>query len=321
MIGCASPRRLRRGDRVAIVAPASPFSSDELTAGLDIIREVGLQPVLGPNVVSLKSTSIHAAPLGDRVEELMWAFTDSDIKGVFIATGGYGSAETLPYLDWDTVVASRKPLLGMSDITALNSGLARAGLASINGQSLSIRLNKGKAVRHSDSESLRLTLELMMSDQDWLERPLLINQWMPRMISPGSAQGHIVGGNLDTFSRLVGTPWIPDCRGAILFVEDVHKSGEILARELLHLQLAGMLDEVNGIVIGEFVDTRRRSNPEDIEAPTIEDVLQEFCADGPPCLYGFSFSHGDWTLPVPIGGRCSIDADKGIVTFGFRMAP
>lgn len=315
-----APRMLLPGDRVAIVAPASPFKTDELVEGLDIIKEAGLVPVLGQNVRSLRAMNVHAAPLDDRVAELNWAFGDPSIKSIIVATGGNGSAGVLPYLDYEQIARGRKVLLGMSDITSLNNGiLARAGLISINGQSPNIRVDKGKRLYDSDVASMRDTLEFLMSSQPWGERPFEANLHLPRTISPGQARGTIIGGNCETFSCLLGTPFAPNMAGTILFIEDVHKDGAMLSRQFLHLKLAGVLDAVAGIVIGEFWDVPKNADT-DHPSPAIEDVLEEYFAGGPPCVYGYSFSHGPITIPVPIGAQCVMDADTGMVSFQFAMA-
>lgn len=309
------------GDRVAIVAPASPFRADELTESLDIARECGLEPVLGPNVKYIRSDGIHAASLDDRVAELMWAYEDPAIQGVIVATGGNGSAGVLPYLDYRVIAQERKVLLGMSDITALNNGiLSQAGLITVNGQSPNIRLDRGRSVREADTASFRRTLELLMSSRTWGTTPFEVNQYLPRTLSPGRATGHVIGGNCDTFVHLLGTPYVPNMAGAILFIEDTHKDGGVLARQFLHLKLAGVLDAVAGVIIGEFAEVPRSDPTSDHPSPSIEDVLLEYFADGPPCAYGYSFSHGPTTIPIPIGATCSMDADTGQVSFGFAMA-
>lgn len=314
-----SPKRLKRGNRVAIIAPASPFKTDELAESLDIIKEMGLVPILGSNVKNLHSDRIHAAPVMDRVDELMWAFSDPSIHAVVAATGGYGSAGVLPYLDYDVIRRSRKPLLGMSDITALNNGiLAAAGLCSINGQSPNVRLDEGRLKTLADSASLKLVFELMMSDKEWGQAPFAISRLIPRTISSGRASGHVIGCNCDTFVHLLGTPFMPEVDGAILMIEDVHKDSETLARQLLHLELAGVFERVAGIVIGEFIDIPKKT---DERVPASEDVLLEFFEDGPPCSYGYSFSHGDYTCPIPVGAQCEMDADSGEVSFRFTMSP
>jgi len=308
------PKRIRRGSKVAIVAPSGPVYTDRLLEGLDIIREVGLVPVLGPCVKNLKSDGMHSAPLEDRVNELNWAFGTPEFSAVICAIGGMGSSGVLPYLNYDMIQKSRKPLLGRSDITSLHTGILKhAGLITINGQTPSIKLDQGEKFRVSQSESFIRTLELMMSDDPWESTPFAYNPHIPRTISPGSASGHAIGGNADTFTRLIGTPYFPDVRGAILFLEDVHRSTEGLAREFLQMKLAGILDQVSGIVIGEFLDGIEGNEPK------VEDVLQEYFADGPPCVYGYPFSHGPVVAPIPIGAQCNLDADTGLISFDFTM--
>jgi muramoyltetrapeptide carboxypeptidase len=318
-----SPKRLKRGDKIAIVAPASPFETNELVEGLDILKQMGLIPVLGPNVKQLKTTHIHSAPIMDRVDELNWAFSQPDIACVSAACGGVACAEVLPYLDYKMIAQSGKVFIGMSDITSLNTAiLKKSGLITISGQAPSIRLDKGKIVLDADSKSLKFTYELLMSDRHWGTAPFDINQYGPRMIAPGKASGIAIGGNLDTFSRMIGTPYMCEFNNCILFIEDVHKDGEVILRQLVHMRLAGILDNVAGVVIGEFYDVPKHNMDINVNNrnPSIEDVLLEYFADGPPCVYGYSFSHGDFTIPIPIGSQCSIDADSGIVSFKFKMS-
>lgn len=311
------PPRLRPGDKVAIVAPSSPFKADELVEGLDIMKEMGLIPVLGPNVRQLRTINVHAASVQDRVDEMMWAFSDTDIKGIIATCGGCGASALLPYLDYEVITQHPKLFLGMSDNTAINAALlVGANLCSINGQSPNVRLRQGKRLLDADSKSFRLSLELMMSGQEWGDRPFDINEYLPRTIVPGRASGPAIGCNAETLTRLIGTPYMPDLNGAILFLEDVHKGGEAISRSFLHLRLAGLMDQLAGIVIGEFAEVPPKEDDKD---PSIEDTLQEHFADGPPCVYGYSFSHGPMTSPIPIGARCIMDASSGIVSFQFRL--
>lgn len=313
------PKRLRSGSKVAIVAPSGPIITDEVQAGIDIIRECGLEPVLGPCVKVLKTTGAHAASVKDRVEELNWAFSHTGISGVIGAVGGEGSAAVLPYLDYNKIRASQKPFVGMSDLTSINTAIfTKSGLISFNGQTPSIRLNKGNKIMYSDIESFKWTLELLKSDQTWGSRPFKFNPYFPRTVSSGKSSGISVGGNLDTFVHLLGTPYMMQPENTILFVEDIHKGGEEISRELLHLRLSGFLDQVAGIVIGEFEDVPKSV---DAKIPSVEDTILEYFGRGAPCTYGYSFSHGPLTSPIPIGADTFIDADTGDVMFNFKMAP
>ena len=313
-----SPKRLRSGSKVAIVAPSGPIVTDEVQTGIDIVRECGLEPILGPCVRSLKTAASHAASVKDRVDEINWAFSHPNVTAVIGAVGGEGSAALLPYLDYDIIRASRKSFIGMSDLTALNAGiLVHSGLINFSAQTPSIRLDRGDKIMQADADSFRLLLELLKSDQPWDDRPFDFNPHFPRVVSSGSARGIAVGGNLDTFVHLAGTEWMPNPEGTILFVEDVHKGGEQISRELLHLRLIGYLDRVSGVVIGEFEETKMKVDP---KIPPIEDVVLEYFQNGPPCTYGYSFSHGPHTSPIPIGAKTFINADEGVVSFDFRMS-
>lgn len=313
-----SPKRLRSGSKVAIVAPSGPPISDEVQVGIDIIRECGLEPVLGPCVKNLRSVASHAGSVKDRVDELNWAFSNPNVSAVIGAVGGEGAAAVLPYLDYQTIRKSRKAFLGMSDLTSINAGiLTKAGLISFNCQTPSIRLDKGTKIMHRDSESFRAVLELLKSDQKWGDRPFAFNPYFPRTVSPGAGTGIAVGGNLDTFVHLIGTPYMMEPEGRVLFVEDVHKGGEEISREMLHLRLAGFLNRYSAVVIGEFEDVPFETGP---KVPPVEDVIIEYFGSGPPCTYGYSFSHGPLTSPIPIGATTFVDADSGDVSFDFCMA-
>ena len=315
------PQRIKYGSRVAIVAPASSFEADELLVGLDLIKECGLKPVLGPCVKNVKSSFSHAGTVQARAAELNWAFSQPGISAILCVKGGEGSAGLLPHLDYEAIKRSRRPFIGKSDITSLCNGIFfKTGLVTINGMSCSIHTKKGHDRFEKDCESLKYNLQLLMSEENWGTSPLLRNEFIPRTVSPGVAEGIALGGNCDTFTRMLGTEFFPDTQDAILFLEDTHKEAESLARQFLHLQLSGILKKVKGVVLGEFF----LEQPEKIKSKkcklSIDDVILEYFSDGAPCSYGYSFSHGNIINPIPIGARCKLDATTGNVTFDFKMS-
>jgi len=309
-----SPKKLQKGSRVAIVAPASPVHPDRLMEGLDIIKQCGLIPVLGPCVKNVKTDQHSSAPLKDRVEELNWAFQAPEIAGIICTNGGEGSAALLPYLNYDLIRKTRKPLIGRSDLSALNSGiLTHSGLITFSGQTPSIHLDKGEVVRELESESLFMTLRLLMSDVPWDAKPFSMSRIMPRTVSSGKVKGISVGGNVDTFTRLLGTPFAYDFKDTIVFMEDVYKGSIVLDREFLHMKLAGIIDEAAGFVLGEFC------NPGKDEEDLIDGVIQRYFSNGSPCSFGYPFSHGSIVAPIPIGAMCNLNADTCEVSFDFTM--
>ena len=312
-----APRKLRRGSKVALVAPASPFFPKEVMEGMDIMKEEGLVPVLGPCLKNLNSNSIHAAPVNIRAQELNWAFSDPNIDGVIAVCGGFGSAALLPYLDYRTIRKTRKPFLGMSDITSLSMGiLSKAGLINFIGHSPTIRSDKGEYIRSSDSDSFRMTLKLLMSSDSWDTKPFDFNESFPRTVCHGRSNGIAIGGNAETFTHLIGTDYMPQTTNTVLFLEDVHKSGTSLSRLFLHLKLVGIISQANAIVIGEFAEVPKR---EDDRTISVENAIKEYFGSGPPCTYGYPFSHGPFCGPIPVGAQCEVDATEGVVKFDYVM--
>jgi len=128
-------------------------------------------------------------------------------------------------------------------------------------------------------------------------------------ISKGIAQGELIGGNLTVFSQLVGTPYLPDMHGNLLFLEDINEEPYKIDRMLMQLKLAGILSQVNGMIIGEF----RKCIPEEPEKSlTLKQVLQGHLADlNIPVFYGGKFGHikDKWTLPIGI--KAEMDANVG----------
>jgi muramoyltetrapeptide carboxypeptidase len=310
------PQRLRTGDKIAIIAPSSPIDSQQLLLGIDIIKSKNLHPVLGDNIRFFRSRGLYSATLEDRIAEFLWALEDESVSGIIIGTGGAGCARLLPYLSYDLIKIKAKTLMGFSDTTALNNGiLAKAGLISFNGPSASIRYDTEEH-RQTDSQALSDALDLLMSQEPWSSRPFVRNRLLPRCVCPGIAEGPAVGGNLTTFTNLLGTPFFPDINGTILFLEDIREGGYEISRTLDHLALAGVFDRVAGIVFGEFSCAPEKVPKGD---PSIDDVIVDFFKNGPPCIYGLNFSHGDTGAVIPIGSTTFIDAINGTVSFDYTF--
>jgi muramoyltetrapeptide carboxypeptidase len=312
-----TPRKISAGDTLYLVAPAGPIDTREVKIGIDVLKELGFKCKLGKCVKTLETYDNYSAPLKDRVKEMNDAFEDYDSTAVITLLGGFGSAELLPFLNYDVIRMSRKALLGISDITSLNCGiLKKAGLISINGQYPSVRIDNKKN-QAGDIKSLEFTLKLMMDPNQWGTRPFEINEYIPRTLFPGKATGPAIGVNFDTMVSLVGTPFFPNVDGAILFVEDVHKAGPQIMRKLVHFKLAGILDKINGIVFGEFAEEPKQQQPKD---PSIENVIVEYFKNkNIPCCMGYSFSHGIYTIPIPVGAQTTMDASTGEISFDFKM--
>jgi muramoyltetrapeptide carboxypeptidase len=266
------PCVLSPGDRVGIAAPAGPFDREAFEKGLQVLRDWELVPVFGDDLFARQG---YLAGIDRRRRvELAGLFRDERLAGVFAARGGYGSMRLAFFTE-------------------------KVGTAVVHGPVVT-------SLGRVEAASLDL-LERVLFDPDPVGA---ISLPAPQTIRPGAARGPVKGGNLSVLTRLVGTPFMPDLRGAILFFEDVGERPYRIDRMLTHLRLAGALAGVAGVLVGELV----RCEEPNGEGPTAAEVVRERLADlGVPVLAGFPAGHGAWNHPLPFGLPITLDATGGRV--------
>jgi muramoyltetrapeptide carboxypeptidase len=236
-----------------------------------------------------------------RLVELTAALADPEARAVVLARGGYGLLRILPFLDPAALAARPIPIVGFSDGTALLAHAARAGVTAVHGPVVTQLPN----LPATDHEALFRLLE----DPS----PGVLLEGLEALV-PGRARGRLVGGNLEVFSRLVGTPYFPDVAGAILFIEDLGERPYRVDRLVTHLDLAGVFGAVEGVVVGDFSSCLE---PEATRAssPTAAEVLVERLGRlAIPVALGGLFGHGTRNLALPYGCLCELDAFSGTLT-------
>ena len=140
------PRALAPGDRLAVVAPASPFDRDGFDRGIDEIRRLGFVPVYDDSVFARGRPGYVAGPPELRAAAIRRAWRDPRIAGIIGARGGYGSVQLLPLLDPDEARFARKPFIGYSDLTSVLSFLTtHCGMVAFHGPMLAGQLGRGEA--------------------------------------------------------------------------------------------------------------------------------------------------------------------------------
>jgi muramoyltetrapeptide carboxypeptidase len=282
-------RRLRSGDRVALVAPASSFPMEEVQAGVTELARLGLEAVYDQGVFD--KDRFVAGSVETRVRGILDAWADPSIAALIAIRGGYGSAQLLPFLDPDVLIEGRKALIGYSDITAILSLYQRNGLAAIHGPMIDRRISKGPSAY--DEDSFR---KVMMSGEP-------AGDLMPAQLEtlhPGSATGVLAGGTLTQLMASMGTPWEFDPpHGCVLFLEDIGERPYRIHRMLTQAAQAGIFVHATAIVFGEFPGCDEPGGD-----PAIRDVLRDFMAEfRGPVLFNFPSGHTagpTWTLPLGV---------------------
>jgi len=252
-----------------------------------------------------------AGPPEKRAEDLNALFADPEVDAIQVLWGGTGAIEILPFLDYDLIAQNPKALMGFSDITNLHIALRqRAGLATFHGPGFG---SMGVPERNPftwDSAVAALTAggagEVPRDPDD----PYV------RTLAGGRVTAPIVGGNLFTFVHLIGTPWDPVFDGAILFFEEVNEPPYVVEVHLHQLALAGKLDNVVGVVVGELFECDwRQARPEAPRTRSIEDVLERCLLPlNVPIIYKLPLGHGKHTASIPLGVQATLDADAQTLT-------
>ncbi|MGV3625812.1 MAG: S66 peptidase family protein [Archangium sp.] len=278
-----APPPLRPGDSVAVVAPAGPFDRPSFDKGLEVLSS-RYRPVFSEQLFD--SHRYLAGTDESRGAQLQRALDDEGIKAIFAARGGYGAMRLLPSLRF----GAPRHIVGFSDITALHLAAQRHGWRSLHAPVLT-QLGK-----QPDDVVRRFFACLEHEAVDVLNGR--------RTVVSGVATGPLIGGNLSVLTRLIGTPYLPSLRGAVLLLEDVGERPYRLDRMWLHLKLAGLLDGIAGVVFGGFTGCDEKD-----ATYTHADVLDELAVElGIPCAAGFDIGHGAVNQPVVLGATVKLDA-------------
>lgn len=298
------PKTLRKGSRVAIVAPSSPAPDTELQRGLAALRGMGLEPVVGRSCTERNPKRGYLAGEDDmvKIDDIHAAFSDPSIGGIVCMRGGSGAGRLIRYLDAGLIASNPKVFVGYSDITILHCFIARnCGFVTFHGPMLT-----------SDplgdlSSPARFSFLRTLTN----EAPLGILSnpsgcALPECLVPGRGEGKFVGGNLSLLATTIGTCAEIDTAGKIVFMEEVDEEPYSIDRLLNHLINAGKLIDAAGIVLGDFTDC---DPPERYPDRTVQDVIEDVLVPlGIPLLAGLHVGHGKVNLAVPLGLEAHLDA-------------
>lgn len=305
------PARLKPGSTVGIVSPASAtFVREKLNIVVDVVRALGLEPRLGPHV--LDRYGYLAGLDKDRAADINQFFAQKDVAAILPVMGGWGCSRMLPYLDYELIRQNPKIIVGFSDITALILGInARTNLVTFHGP------NGLSSWNPTLTESFRQVLfaaqpvKFQNLKDDGDNNRLMQVKYRIQTITPGTAKGRLIGGNLSVFSGIVGSRYVPDLSGAILFLEDLNENIYRIDRMMTHLKLAGVFDRLAGFIFGQCT---RCLPDEDYGSLTLEEVVWDHIKPlGIPAWYGASIGHIESILTLPIGLEVEIDASAGTI--------
>ncbi len=294
------PKRLVPGDTVGFLSPGGhikgPSSLDDAKS---VLASLGLRVKESRHVYG--KYGYFSGTDAQRVDDLHDMFADPSVKAIIATRGGSGCSRLLPLLDYDLIRDNPKIFMGYSDITALlNAITVQTGLVTFHGPVGTSTWNDF-TVRRVKEILLRGKASVMANPAESVD---------PRdhkTLRPGQATGPLFGGNLSVLSTMIGSPYLPDWSGKILFLEDIEEDVYRVDRMLMHLKLAGVLDSIAGCIFAQCTDC-----DEDDPGFSLDEVLQHyFSSASGPVWFGSMIGHIHDKFTLPLGLPVRIDADRG----------
>jgi len=297
------PRALRKGDLVALLALSSPAkSAREVEKAAQVLEGYGLCVLRGKSLGLARDYIAGSA--SQRLRDLDHALSHEGLRGVFFLRGGYGSAQLLGGMEFRQIARRRILIAGFSDLTSVLNGCLANGLCALHVPTLASHFVATPPNEEMDRafNALAFGTAPLGSLRGWS------SAFRVQGLQSGTASGRLIGGNLTVFTTLIGTPWLPEPRGRILFLEDVGETPYRIDRMMTHLRNTGYLSQLSGILLGQFTECGAPKPGRWTWLEAIDEALRGLRI---PTAYGLPCGHGHPSLPLPLGVRCAFSTRTG----------
>lgn len=305
-MGLIKPEKLKPGDVIGIISPASsPEDLSTVDKGVAYLEKLGYRVEVGKNVG--KQIGYLAGTDEERLADLHEMFKNKNVKAIFTLRGGYGSSRLLDKIDYKLISNNPKIFVGHSDINALQFAIfAKCGLVTFTGPMVAVDFQE---------EVSEFTEELF-----W--RILTSNKKIGKLQNPnaekffvlvkGRTQGKILGGNLTILTSLMGTEFFPQLKGSILILEDVNETPYRIDRMLNQLRLAKIFPQIKGVILGDFINCYER-DPDKKTFTLNEVILDYFKKLKIPVIYNVRYGHVKDKITFPLGIKCSLNSSNSSI--------
>ena len=296
------PQSCKSGDRVAIIAPSSPFQKKWLDEGCNILRSWGLEPIYEQTIFD--EWGYLSGRDEVRSKALIDAFFDPDIKAILSARGGYGSLRLVEGLPYEQLSKHKKRFFGFSDITLLHQVFEqKSNFISFHAPMIASQI----FIEGTSESQERLKKALFADTIEEIAPPITA-----KPLQKGRGKGRLIGGNLSLIISSIGTPWQLNAKGAILFIEDVSEPPYRIDRMIQQLRYTGVLEQISGLILGDFgslKDRFQQYDPRDFWQERLK-LPKEL-----PIVYDFPCGHIRDNYTMPIGANAEINGNSGVVSF------
>lgn len=284
-----SPAFIKPGDKICIVAPAGKIKEERVLPAVTWLRQQGYFVELGEHTFS--SHFQFSSTDEQRLADLQTALDDPETKAIICARGGYGTVRIIDKLDFSGFESYPKWLVGYSDITALHLAINNLGIESIHGTMPPFFFDKQGAV----TENLSSLMTLLTDEK---QQYIFSSEKLQRN---GTSAGELIGGNLSLICSLLGTKYEINTEGKLLFIEDIDEYRYHIDRMMYQLKLAGKLEHIAGLIVGDFTDVKDNDDP---FGQSVEEIIWEAVKSYKfPVSFGLNAGHGDLNLALAFGRK------------------
>ncbi|MFK7946294.1 MAG: LD-carboxypeptidase [Saprospiraceae bacterium] len=304
------PKRLKPGDTIGLVTPASPITKEQLEKTIKNIEGLGFKLEYNRKRLLARKGYLAGKDIV-RADEINRMFDNKRIDGIWCVRGGYGATRMLDMLNYKVIKQNPKVLIGYSDVTALYQAIfKKTGLVCFHGPvGASDFTNYTKKHVQKILSNPTSTYKIEASPENEAMENQIYNSYV---INDGIAEGRLVGGNLTLVSSLVGTPYDISYKNKLVFLEDIGEKPYRIDRMITQMTLAGKFDKVKGIILGVFLNCETKDGNNSL---TLMEMFKDrFEKLKVPIIYGMSFGHISNQFTLPLGIQAKLDTTNKTLT-------
>lgn len=284
------PSPLTKGDKIAIISPASHILPDYVDGACNAIAQMGFQPVVSTHCKG--QCGGYSGTIEQRLADFLEALHNPEVKAILCSRGGYGVVHLLEYLSADDIAENAKWLIGFSDISALHAAMVASGVVSIHAS-----MAKHLTQFGVDNEATVALFNILQGKLPTYQTP------SHAFNKPGTATGTLTGGNMAVLCGLLDTDFDLLSRGDILFIEDVGEEVYKIERMLYNLRLSGVLPMIKGLIVGRFTDYRNPDGNGDSMEQMAKRMVEPYDI---PVAFDFPVGHVDENMPLIEGAQVTL---------------
>lgn len=296
-----TPKYLKKGDTVAIVATARKIDESTLQPAIKLLESWGLKVILGKTI----GREEHQLAGADwyRATDFQEMIDNPEVKAIWAAKGGYGTVRIVDRIDFTNLKRNPKWIIGFSDVTVLHSHINAMNIETIH----AIMALSTKTATAQAKETLRKAL---------FGEPLSYKAAAHNFNRVGTASGELVGGNLSVLYSILGSTSETDLSGKVLFIEDLDEYLYHIDRMLMNFKRSGKLSNLKALVIGGMTSMNDNDVPWGKDSlEIIHEIVKEFKF---PVIYDFPAGHIKDNRALIFGRNVTVDVTSNGASVTFK---